>query len=235
VKIQNLTGGLVAALVLASPIVGAEDYPAANFEPTVIYSDIDKTNTTSSSKTKVEKSQPDSQYPAANFKPTVVYHDSEYKHTTPDSSSAVTGTSTSSTRESVTKNSDEISVTIKEITDSSAESEAGDESIITLLGLLALGLAGFFLLKDKASAVVTPKKIAQKIKATKKIVNLNTGVGRYLNKNMPELSSVAKYLKTKEKIPASGVSKYVAKRIVAAKAAAASKRTGVEKYLRDRG
>ncbi len=241
-KIQNLTGGLVAALVLASPVVGAEDYPAANFEPTVIFSDVDETSTKSSSSnsdssSKAEKSQADSQYPAANFEPTVVFHDKEYKHKTLNISSAKSSSaSSSSTTESAEKSSDDISVTVTEISDSSAE--AGDESMVTLLGLLVLAGAGFFLLKKKvASGSSAPKKVAiKRTKATaKKVINSNTGVGRYLSKNMPELSSVAKYLKDREKTPTSGVAKYVAKRVVAAKAAAVSKRTGVEKYLRDRG
>ena len=241
-KIQNLTGGLVAALVLASPVVGAEDYPAANFEPTVIFSDVDEAGTQSSSssgsRSNAEKSQADSQYPAANFEPKIIYQDKEYKHKALDISSSSSSLTTKSATGSSDSSDEKITVTINEIKDSSAEGEAGDESMVTLLGLFALGVAGFFLLKKKVAAVASaPKKAVKKrTKATsRKIINSNTGVGRYLSKNMPELSSVAKYLKNREKTPTSGVAKYVAKRIVAAKASAVSKRTGVEKYLRDKG
>jgi len=40
VKNNNLTNGLFAALLLSSPLVGADSkYPAADFQPTVVYQD----------------------------------------------------------------------------------------------------------------------------------------------------------------------------------------------------
>jgi hypothetical protein len=226
VKIQNLTRGLIATLVLASPIVGAEDYPAANFQPTVIYSDIDKDSKGASTSTsKAETSQPDSNYPAANFQPTVVYSDSDYQYKT----------STASTKKTV--NSSSSSVSANEETTVAEESE--NDSMVTLLGLVALAIVGFVLLKRKSLFETSEKPVRRargisKIKKTAQVGGA-TGVARYLSKNMPELSSVAQYLKNKKSIQASGVSKYMAKRIVTAKAAAVAKRTGVEKYLRDRG
>ena len=228
-KIQNLTSGLIAALVLASPIVGAEDYPAANFQPTVIYSDIDEDSKTSSaSASKAETSQPDSNYPAANFQPTVVYSDSDYKHPTSTASTETT-TSSSSSSASISAVNEEATV---------AE-ESEDDSMVTLLGLAVLAIVGFVLLKRKSSSEASEKPVrrARATSNTKARPQTGgaTGVARYLSKNMPELSSVALYLKNKNNVQASGVSKYMAKRIVAAKAAAVAKRTGVEKYLRDRG
>ncbi|MDP1970298.1 MAG: hypothetical protein Q8K42_05080, partial [Methylobacter sp.] len=68
-KINNLTNGLVATLLLASPIAGAEtEYPAADFKPKVIYQDIDSGKSvpapTKQAKS-VESTESDSKYPAA--------------------------------------------------------------------------------------------------------------------------------------------------------------------------
>jgi len=222
VKIQNLTSGLIAALVLASPIVGAEDYPAANFQPTVIYSDVaEDSKATSTSSSKAGTSQPDSNYPAANFQPKVVYSDTDYKHQTSIALPEKTASSNSSA---------------SAVNEETTESE--DDSMVTLFGLVALAIVGFVLLKRKSSSKISekPVKRARAASNTKRPqAGGATGVARYLSKNMPELSSVAQYLKNKNTVQASGVSKYMAKRIVAAKAAAVAKRTGVEKYLRDRG
>jgi len=225
VKIQNLTSGLIAALVLASPIVGAEDYPAANFKPTVIYSDVSEDSKAASTSTsKAETSQPDSNYPAANFQPTVVYSDPDYKHQVLTTSSKKIKSSSSA-------------LTVNEET--AVADESKDDSMVTLLGLVVLAIVGFVLLKRKSLSEASEKPVRQARATsntkTKPQVGGATGVARYLSKNMPELSSVAQYLKNKNSVQASGVSKYMAKRIVAAKAAAVAKRTGVEKYLRDRG
>ncbi len=223
-KIQKLTNGLIVALVLASPIAGAEDYPAANFEPTVIYNDTDYKHTQSSAVTdnsKAETSKPDAKYPAANFQPEVLFSDADYKH----NKSVSVKSAESSTRVSVSSETAEV-----------ATEEAAVESMTTLFGLMALAVVGFVLFKKKSG--ICPKKAA---KATSRVASSNsdaageTGVARYLNKNMPQLSSVAKYLENKEKTPVSGVSKYVARKVIAAKVAAKSKTTGVEKYLRNKG
>lgn len=227
-KIQKLTNGLIAALVLASPIAGAEDYPAANFEPKVIYSDSDYKHSSSSASTskssakKAETSKPDANYPAANFEPKVLYSDSDYKYNASKSSSSVASSSSDSSASEST---------------SEEAAEKSEDSMTTLFGLIALAVVGFVFFKQKVSSC--PKKAA-KVAPRRAAVSTNvgsgdTGVARYLSKNMPELSSVAKYLQSKEKNPASGVSKYVAKKVVAAKAAAAAKTTGVEKYLRNKG
>ena len=228
-KIQNLSSGLIAALVLSSPIVGAEDYPAANFQPTVIYSDVPEDSAASASTSKGEKSQPDSNYPAANFQPTTIYSDTDYKHQTSTASQKETASSSSSSA-SVSSVNEEIAGT----------EESEDDSMVTLLGLAALAIVGFVLLKRKSSSKLSEKPVRRarttsNPKKPRHQTDGATGVARYLSKNMPELSSVALYLKNKNNVQASGVSKYMAKRIVAAKVAAVAKRTGVEKYLRDRG
>ncbi|MEN8261294.1 MAG: hypothetical protein ABFS02_12040 [Pseudomonadota bacterium] len=75
-KQNNVTKGLVAALLLASPLAGAEEqYPAADFEPVIVYQDADYIG---------KQSQPAAQdvdyseTPAANFEPVVVYQDKDY-------------------------------------------------------------------------------------------------------------------------------------------------------------
>ena len=223
-KIQKLTNGLIVALVLASPIAGAKDYPAANFEPTVIYNDSDYKHTQSSSVTssnKAETSKADPKYPAANFQPEVLFSDANYKH----NKSVSVKSAKSSASASVSSESSEV-----------ATEESSAESMTTLFGLIALAIVGFVLFKKKSGDC--PKKAA---KRASRVASSNTdaagetGVARYLNKNMPKLSSVAKYLENKEKTPVSGVSKYVARKVIAAKAAAESKTTGVEKYLRNKG
>lgn len=71
---------LLPAIIMSlssSITVASEKYPAANFEPTIIYSNQDyqeTSNNTSSRKT----SKADANYPAANFEPKVVYLDDKY-------------------------------------------------------------------------------------------------------------------------------------------------------------
>lgn len=231
-KIQKLTSGLIAALVFSSPVFAADEYPAANFEPKVLYSDSDYKHSASSSSAsskKAETSKADPKYPAANFQPEVLYQDTNYKHNQGSTASAKKSTSTASSSASSEASSE-----------SAASAVESDDSMTTLLGLVALAVVGFILFNKKSSAPC-PKAAASRAPARRRAAPAAqgeagmTGVARYLNKNMPEMSSVAKYLENKEKVPTSGVSKYLAKKVVAAKVAAAAKTTGVEKYLRDRG
>jgi hypothetical protein len=228
VKIQKLTCNLIIALVvLASPIVGAEDYPAANFQPTVIYNDTDDKQSTSSStsNTQAKTSEPDTNYPAANFQPTIVYSDTDYKHQSSTIATKTTAISSANNSEDLV-NEEWV--------------EESEDSFVILFGLFVLVAVGFMFLKRSSLSMLksTKKsKLNNQSKASNQIANTNgvTGVARYVSKNMPELSTVAKYLRDKNKIPTSGVSKYVAKKIIATKVAAISKKTGVEKYLRNRG
>ena len=234
-KIQNITNGLIAALVFSSPIVGAEEYPAANFEPKVLYSDSDYKHSESSSvatsSKKAETSKADPKYPAANFQPEVLYQDTNYKHNQGSTASASKSTSTVSSSSSSEASSE-----------APATAEKADDSMTTILGLVVLAVVGFVFFNKKSapasgtsSQAPVRRRPAPSVSAGTNNTGL-TGVARYLNKNMPpEMSSVAKYLESKEKNPKTGVSKYVARKVVAVKAAAAAKTTGVEKYLRNRG
>ena len=60
---------MAATYTLSSPALASEKYPAANFQPTVIYID----------KSAVAAAEPeeaiDPKYPAANFQPKVIYSD----------------------------------------------------------------------------------------------------------------------------------------------------------------
>ena len=93
-KKNNLTRGAFALLLLASTVAGADQkYPAADFQPEVLYQDSDyiAKNSPSTTTTKATASTPkatssaaasndvDSKYPAANFQPEVLYHDPNYK------------------------------------------------------------------------------------------------------------------------------------------------------------
>ena len=89
VKKNNLTNSLFAVLLLTSPVVGADEkYPAADFQPEVVYQDKDyiakdsqSEKTTKQSKNEItEISEVDTKYPAANFQPQVVYSVCKFHH-----------------------------------------------------------------------------------------------------------------------------------------------------------
>jgi hypothetical protein len=87
---NNLTKGLFTALLLASSVVSADEkYPAADFQPSVVYQNEEYIKNGSSTQTAVKNAAPaaatthaevDSKYPAANFEPKVVYSDDNYQH-----------------------------------------------------------------------------------------------------------------------------------------------------------
>lgn len=224
-KINNLTNGLVATLLLASPIVGAEtEYPAADFKPKVIYQDIDSSQSKSASvSTKqaksVESTESDSKYPAADFEPKVLYKDADYKP------SKFTGTSSTSERA---------------MTGDAAVSgapKAEEESMMSyLIGLVAFAVAGYLFLTKRE-----PKANGSDSRAYSSHVSGLSGVARYLRKhNMGPVTGVARYLESqvasaKSSVATSSVEKYLEKQAKSAKEKSAQAGTGVEKYMRDRG
>jgi hypothetical protein len=220
VKINNLTNGLVATLLLVSPIVGAEtEYPASDFKPKVIYQDIDSSQSNSStatSSTKQAKSaDADLKYPAADFEPKVLYSDVDYK---PSKSS-------------------ETSVAAQRSTTSAAEVKVEDESMMSyLLGLVAFAVAGYLFFTKRES-----KAKASGSRVNSGQVGRLSGVARYLRKhNMGAVTGVAKYLESqvesiKGSATSSSVEKYLEKQAKSANEKSAQARTGVEKYMRDRG
>lgn len=226
---NNLTKALFAALLLVSGVVSAdEQYPAADFQPTVVYQDPSvKSGSAATTKheapaSKAAAVEVDSQYPAANFQPQVVYSDANYKHdkSVPAKKSSA-NTVTGSTSEVAADN-----------TTATAEKKAEDSTATYLLGLVALAAAGFFLFRQQAPAVSEPTKTSSTT-APSRPAGL-TGVARYVNRVSG--TGVSRYVEQQAKTAkaATGVAKYVAKQTLAAKTKPEAK-TGVEKYLRDRG
>jgi hypothetical protein len=231
VKKNNLINGLFATLLIASPLAGADQkYPAADFQPQVVFQDNDyiaKNSPASKPATKIEETssgdEADSKYPAANFKPQVVYSDPNYK---PGATSVAR--SSSANIESVAV-SDEI-----ENTGVAAVAKTESQSNY-LVGLIALALVGAFLFKGQFKC--SGKKNESNATPSPIVRGSLTGVSRYLNKVSG--TGVSRYLEKQVKSaansPSTGVAKYLAKQVSVAKSTAADAATGVEKYMRNRG
>ncbi len=225
-KINNLTNGLVATLLLVSPIVGAEvEYPASDFKPKVIYQDTDYSaqgkSASATVSSKQEKStEVDSKYPASDFEPKVLYKDADYK---PSKSTASSSVSEQSTTADVAL---------------SSTAKVEEESMLSyLLGLAVFAVAGYLFMAKRDQ----PKSKASESQVYSKHVSGLSGVARYLRKhNMSAVTGVARYLESqvasaKEVAAASGVEKYLERQAKSAKEKAAQAGTGVEKYMRNRG
>jgi hypothetical protein len=234
VKKNNLTRGAFALLLLASSAAGADQqYPAADFQPEVLYQDSDyiakNSPSAASAKAPASTAKPtssaatgndvDSKYPAANFQPEVLYHDPSYK---PNVSVKTTVSKQDVSSKSVESESVAPAVVKKE--ESSMSSY--------FIGLVVLALAGFYFFKNRSTAPVqkkapAPVKTSYALTGVAKYLNKvsGTGVSRYLEKQVKSASTTA----------TTGVAKYMAKQAASPKATAAKAATGVEKYMRDRG
>lgn len=203
------------------------DYPAADYQPKVLYTNPDyKAESTSAvaaakpaAKAKeVEVVEQDANYPAANYQPKVLFSDSAYKHDKSAPQITSSGRSSSSASEA---------------SEATASAPAGEkDSSNSLLGLVVLAAAGFFLYSKKAGSKSATGSVSS---ASYGEAGGATGVEKYLDKIGANKTGVAKYLEKQDSNPATGVAKYMAKQIVKDREAAAAKATGVEKYLRDRG
>ncbi|MGR8998082.1 MAG: hypothetical protein ACU88J_03430 [Gammaproteobacteria bacterium] len=225
-KKNNLTRGAFAALLLASAVVSADQqYPAADFQPEVLYQDSDyiaknspsTTSTSTAASGAAEGNEVDSKYPAANFQPEVLYHDPNYK--------ASTSVKASVSKEDVISKSEESGI------ESAVAVKKEESSMLNyLIGLVILAAAGFYFFKKQSTTTV--KKQAPAPARTSYTL---TGVSKYLNKVSG--TGVSRYLEKHVKSPAAatGVAKYMAKKAVSTKETAARAATGVEKYMRDRG
>ena len=223
--------GIFTALLLASPLVTAgTQYPAADFQPKVVYQDKDyqhegsESSSSASSASVGETAKADANYPAATFQPKVVYQDKEYKH------SSGVGASKSIPLAMWEEK-------VEQVAEETASAASEESSLNPLFAIVVLGVAGFLFLK-KSKGTAKPKKSAR----SKQVRSVGapspdglSGVAKYLESKSPKLSGVAKYLEANQSAPKSGVAKYVAKKVVAAKQAASEKVTGVEKYVRNRG
>lgn len=81
-KKTQLTLGVVTALLLTVSAANAQDYPAAYFQPKVIYSSeaaAPALATTTPCPQKAVQTEVDSKYPAANFQPKVIYSSQDSK------------------------------------------------------------------------------------------------------------------------------------------------------------
>lgn len=238
---NNLTKGLFTALLLVSSVVSADEkYPAADFQPSVVYQNEEYIKNGSSTQTAVKNAAPavaatthaevDSKYPAANFEPKVVYSDDNYQH----NKSVPARASKNNSISSDSKDSDAVMINPQPEPPGAAK----DSSATYLLGLIGLAAAGFFLFrKQSSSAPGTVKKAAGSVAPSK--VAANTGVAKYINKVSG--TGVSRYVEKQVKTAksATGVAKYVAQKTLIDKAKAAEeaekKATGVEKYMRNRG
>lgn len=223
-------------LVTSSVVSADEKYPAADFQPTIVY----QSNDVKSTQTAAKEAAPaaaatahhavvDSKYPAADFQPKVLYSDNNYKH---DKSVPVAKPLNNNTT-SASASSEEVAV------EAVAEKKKEDSSITYFLGLIGLAAAGFFLFRQQATPCPKAKKAHAAAPASTAKIAATTGVGKYINKVSG--TGVSRYVEQQVKTAksATSVSKYVAQKTLADKARAAEeaeqKATGVEKYVRNRG
>lgn len=183
--------------------IAGNQYPAADFEPKVLYQDASVKSFAPDAPTATTKSAPastpapvveeafDARYPATNFEPKVLYSDENYKHT--KSTPSIQSASTVSENVSVAK----------------VEKE-GDSNLL-FLGLLAAAAVGGF-------AFAKSSKTSSPVSHHSVYASGETGVTRYLNARIPKVSGVSKYLE-RNTIP-TNVARYIARQNVAHKSSA---------------
>jgi len=214
----------MAALVFASSSVLAEsDYPAADFQPKVVFSNDSAQSApavTSAAKAPAEDvAEADPNFPAANYQPKVLFNDSEYKH-------SAAAPVASGTAKSAVSGSTSAAASVEVI---QTEKEASSD--FSMVGLIALAVIGFVLYSKKSGGQAA--SAGSSVYTTS--AGGSTGVEKYLEKIGANKTGVAKYLEKQTENPSTGVAKYMAKQIIKDREAAAARATGVEKYLRDKG
>ena len=208
---------MLASLLSSSLAVAGDDYPAADFQPKVLYSAEGATSSApaaTAAKAVEATSESDANFPATNFQPKVLFNDGAYVHSSaapgvPAQAKAVGAPSVASTS----------------VAEVAPEKEGSSNNLI---GLAVLAAIGFFLYSKKGC-----KKAAST--STSYVASGSTGVEKYLEKQGMNKTGVDKYLEKQTSNPSTGVAKYMAKQVVKDREAAAAKVTGVEKYLRDNG
>jgi hypothetical protein len=266
VQKNKLTKGVFLALLLISTVAGADQqYPAADFQPTIVYQDsnIAKANTAPAAAAKaapIATAEIDSKYPAANFQPKVVYSDPQAQH----SNAAATQVANAASVKSVSSKSTEADakypaanfqpqVVYSDANYKSSSSASNSESKIQDTTVEVSGTAAKANESDSSYLIALIGLVAagffffknqsnseigtENVKASTaaKVSGGSTGVARYLNRISG--TGVSRYLEKQAKIqtPVTGVAKYMAKQVISAKAEKAEAATGVEKYMRDRG
>ena len=223
-KINQLTKTVCTALLMASSaLVIADEYPASDFKPKVVYSD---GSASSAPSAKAPASvEADSNFPAANFQPKVVFSDNAYQH------SAAAPSVAKSASASVAASSGAQSENV-------ASTAPAAENNNHLFGLLALAAVGFLLYNKKSCVKSGVKASVSNSSSAAAVVNTvsdaATGVEKYLEKQGINKTGVARYLEKQTANPATSVAKYVAKQKIKDREAAEARKTGVERYLRDK-
>ncbi|AEG02430.1 hypothetical protein [Methylomonas methanica] len=218
-KKNKLTKAVLAALVFASSsVLAGSDYPAADFQPKVLFSDESAQSAPESKPAAAAVAEEaDPNFPAANFQPKVLFKDSDYKH------SAAAPSSGSSSKSSAPASAASAELDV-------IESEKAASSDFSYIGLIALAAIGFVVYSKKAGGPAAKSAADNYV-----VAGGATGVEKYLEKMGANKTGVAKYLEKQTENPSTGVAKYMAKQIVKDREAAAARATGVEKYLRDKG
>lgn len=222
-KKNELTKAVLAALLLASASVMAEsDYPAADFQPKVVYSDAGASKSEPAAKpaAAAQTTESDANYPATNFQPKVVYSDTDYEHSSAAPSAGSAKTASDSAASSASAANEVI------------QTEKAASSDFSFIGLIALAVVGFVVYSKKSSGKKSSASAGSDYSAA---AGGSTGVEKYLEKMGANKTGVAKYLEKQTENPSTGVAKYMAKQIVKDREAAAARATGVEKYLRNKG
>ncbi|MBD9354572.1 hypothetical protein IE877_01525 [Methylomonas sp. EbA] len=210
-------------MLTSSLAMAGADYPAADYQPKVLYSNPEYNDTKAApaaapvAKPAAKEVEADPAFPATNFQPKVLYSDADYKH------SAAAPSADQASKSSASATSAEAAVDV-------IQTEKAASSDFSYIGLALLAVAGFFIYNKKS-----PKKAKASSADAYLAVSGATGVEKYLEKMGANKTGVAKYLEKQDSNPATGVAKYMAKQIVRDREAAAAKATGVEKYLRDKG
>lgn len=222
---KQIINGLLAAAVLTSPMAMADQkYPAADFQPEVVFQDKEYIANDSSSSVATQNSSgsADAKYPAANFEPQVIYNDTDYKHSESLKSST-------SVQPAVAPSSGEA---VGEVS-SPEKKESSSSNMLIILAAAAIG--ALLLFRKKLTG--THKSSAQATEyATASDAQKLTGVARYLNKVSG--TGVSRYIEkqVKTSVAATGVARYVAKQVTTSKNTSTKQAvTGVEKYMRNRG
>jgi hypothetical protein len=115
-----------------------------------------------------------------------------------------------------------------------SSSEKSDSSPNYLIGLIGLGVVGFFLFKKQTEGSADKTESKKATSQSVRNVNALTGVAKYLNRSAG--TGVSRYVdkQVKSAASATGVAKYMARQVVSAKKATDEAATGVEKYMRNR-
>ena len=215
-KTRDLTSSVFVALLLASSMAGAESqYPAADFEPGVVYQDREL----------IEKHSQAAREKASTAQPAPKV-----------GGTAVTGTSSAPSASTPPE-----SVAVVESSAAKPSSQGGgllSENFPILL--IVLGLGGFIFWNSRRAASRV-SQIQTSAPVTPAPASGATGVARYL-KTIPDAApetGVARYLKSqppKAAVAETGVAKYLqslpaAEAVVAVAASVSKGETGVARYL----